>query len=117
MGKGGGMSAVTVALSARGQVLYCPHGRVFHLEYGNVHLSLWIEHLQELWEMLETLEAGEAERMNAHTRFRRKILIPMRQSPANLLFTADEVAELRDLLGRAVDRAVLPQPARLEQEG
>ena len=111
------MSAMGVARSDRGQVLYCPHCRIFHLEFGNVHLSLWIEHLHELWETLGTLDGGEVERMNAHTRFRRKILIPMRHSPANLLFTADEVAELRDLLERAVDRAVLPQAVKSEAEG
>lgn len=34
-----------------------------------------------------------------------------RSSGRRQLFTADEMAELRDLLGRAVDRAVLPESA------
>lgn len=105
------MSAICVAESAHGQVLYCPGCRVFHLEFGNLHLALWIEHLCELWETLGALDATGAERANAHAGFRRKVRIPLRHSPADLLFTAAEMVELNDLLGRAVDRAVLPESA------
>ncbi len=110
------MSATCIAESPHGQVLYCPGCRVFHLEFGNLHLALWIEHLYELWETLGTLDAAEAERANAQARFRRKVRIPLKHSPADLLFTADEMAELRDLLGRAVDRAVLPENAWVHTE-
>ena len=110
------MGTMVVAQSHRGQVLYCSACKIFHVEFGNVHLSLWIEHLHELWETLGTLDPWEAERMNAHTQFRRKVLIPMRNSPADLLFTAEEVTELHGLLARAVDKAVLPESAWAQTE-
>ena len=102
------MSTQAVAASPRGQVLYCPGCGIFHLEFGNVHLALRIEHLVELWEALRLLDGADIEQLNAATAFRRKILVPVRHGSANMVFSAAEIAELVDLLERAVDRAVLP---------
>ena len=110
------MGTMAIAQSLHGQVLYCPQCKVFHVEFGNIHFSLWIEQLHELWETIGTLDTAEAERMNTHSLFRRKVLIPMKHSPADLLFTAQEVNELHHLLERAVDRAVLPETAWAQTE-
>lgn len=110
------MSATSVARSANGQVVYCPGCKVFHLEFGNVHLSLWIEQLFEMWESLEKLDAAELERTNRHVPFRRKVLMPMPRTTALMVFTAGEIDELRDLLARAVERAVVPDAVRADMQ-
>jgi hypothetical protein len=110
------VSATRVARSANGQVVYCPGCKVFHLEFGNLHLSLWIEQLFELWESLETVNAPHLEWMNRHVPFRRKVMVPMPRGSANMVFTALEIDELRDLLARAVDRAVAPDAVRARTE-
>ena len=106
------MNAIAVATSTFGQVLYCPGCRVFHIEFGNLHLSMYIERVVDLWESLQTMNPAYYEEANRANLYRRKIMIPISDTTLNMLFSAEELHDLRDLLERAIDRAVLPEEAR-----
>lgn len=110
------MNTRTVAESPEGQVFFCTCCQTFHLEFGNVHISLLIEQLAEFWEWLHSLDPLQIEEVNRHSQYRRKIMIPVTGTNTSFLLTARELLKLRGLLDQAIDYAVLPENMVREPE-
>ena len=110
------MKSIIVAKTTNGQVIYCDGCRLFHIEYGNIHLSLWIESMHELWEYLTHLDLDHMEYMNRDNVYKRKIMISMEEKRMNLVFNKEELLELQSLLEQAIDRAVMPEAFHAQTE-
>lgn len=92
--------------SKNGQIFICNQCRKIHLEFGNFTFDFSSQvHLKSFLEHLEVVDGAYYEELNRQSAYQRKIMIPVPETRMKLLFTLNELDEIRHLIRRFIGSA------------
>ena len=83
--------------SIHGQIFICDTCQMIHLEFGHFSIDFNEEKLKRFLNHLENIDGRFIEVENRLNRYRRKILVAMPHFHLKLMFTNDELREIRSL--------------------
>ena len=85
--------------SATGQIFVCNQCRKIHLEFGNFSYDFTSETtLNDFLSYLERIDGQHYEELNKTTGYCRKIMVPIPGTGIKMLFTSNELEEIRNLI-------------------
>jgi hypothetical protein len=85
--------------STTGQIFVCNQCRKIHLEFGNFSYDFTSEtKLNDFLNHLEQIDGLYYEELNKSSGYRRKILVPIPDTEIKILFTSNELEEIRNLI-------------------
>lgn len=91
--------------STNGQIFICNQCQKIHLEFGNFSCDFTSESkLNNFLNHLEQLDGLYYENQNKFSAYRRKIMVPIPDTGFKMLFTSDEMNEIRSLIRTFVNR-------------
>jgi hypothetical protein len=103
--------------STNGQIFICSQCRKIHLEFGNFTIDFAEEtQLVNFQNHLKKLDGQYYTDLNQQSAYRRKIMVPIPGSGMKMLFTLNELDEIRQLISRFLNRhkRELVQISRIE---
>lgn len=82
-----------------GQIFICNKCQKIHLEFGNFTFDFTSEiKLRDFLENLEQIDGSYYEALNKPSAYVRKIIVPVPNSSLKILFTSEELHEIRNLI-------------------
>lgn len=84
--------------TAHGKVFLCRSCKKIHVEFNNINFNFSKEEYLHFSKYINELNGDYWEKINTHSSYRRKILIPLDHRNYNLLLNKEELAELKILL-------------------
>lgn len=88
-----------------GQIFICSHCRKIHLEFGNFTIDFAQEkQLESYYKYLLLLDGEYYTNLNRQSGYRRKIMVPVPGGETKLLFTLNELTEIRQLIRDFLNR-------------
>lgn len=82
-----------------GQIFVCNQCRKIHLEFGNFTCDFTSEtKLNDFLSYLEHIDGQHYEKLNRSSGYRRKIMVPIPDTGIKMLFTSNELEEIRNLI-------------------
>lgn len=103
MAKNHDHSTEIVCETENGRVLQCKSCTDFCLEFGNLLLRFDDEQVQRFKQTIDAYDIDYFEQANTHLELRRSLVIGLRNGSTMMVFTADEIYELRTLLDQATN--------------
>lgn len=92
--------------SKNGQIFICNQCRKIHLEFGNFTFDFSSRsQLKNFLEHLEQVDGSYYQELNRQSAYQRKIMIPVPEARMKLLFTLNELEEIRHLIRRFIGSA------------
>jgi hypothetical protein len=93
--------------SKNGQIFICNRCHKIHLEFGNFTFDFSFEvRLKNFLEHLEEVDGAYYEELNRQSTYQRKIMIPVPETRMKMLFTLNELNEIRQLIRGFIGRNV-----------
>lgn len=91
--------------STTGQIFICHQCQKIHLEFGNFTIDFIEEkQLESYYRYLLLLDGEYYTNLNEHSAYQRKIMVPVPGSGTKLLFTLNELDEIRQLIRNFLNR-------------
>jgi hypothetical protein len=90
-----------------GQILYCPRHDLLQLEFGNIHMHISYNDLNQLADYVSSINHDFYLKKNKKTMNRRKILLHIGSERIYLALTRNEFLELRDLVSFKSDAGLI----------
>jgi len=84
--------------TSNGQIAFCPKSKVFHLEFGNLFLTLTPIELQNFYEYVRSIDYKYYLNQNKDAFNNRKLLLEVGCDKVKVCLYASELFELKDLL-------------------
>ncbi|MGQ1889748.1 DUF6686 family protein [Thermophagus sp. OGC60D27] len=85
--------------TTNGTIFRCNQCNNIHIEYNNLSFSFSPSQFNFFVDFFKNIKANHWEKMNAASPYSRKIIIPVHHRNITLLMNAQEVKEMRVLLG------------------
>lgn len=86
--------------SRNGQIFICNHCQKIHLEFGNFTFDFSSQdQLKNFLSHLKQIDGSYYEERNKYSAYYRKIMVPVPETRMKMLFTLNELNEIKDLIG------------------
>ena len=91
--------------STTGQIFICTQCQKIHLEFGHFTIDFTSEaQLKNFLNHLEQVDGPYYEDLNKSTSYRRKVMVPIPETGLKMLFTSNELDEIRNLIRGFIGR-------------
>ncbi len=108
---------MVIVKSTIGQIFICSQCRKIHLEFGNFTIDFLDEdQLNSFYKHLKQIDGQYYADINQHSAYIRKIMVPIPNSGIKVLFTLEELSEIKLLCEKFLSRnqRELVQVTRIE---
>ncbi|TCO06055.1 DUF6686 family protein [Natronoflexus pectinivorans] len=104
-----------ICKSSNGQITFCPCANLFHLEFGNLLLTLSYEELKQMHGYVCSIDHEHYLNLNKDSFNRRKLLLNIGARKMYFCLNSSEFLELNDLLSLRKKPGLLNNSTLVEQ--